>query len=50
MGVAIADGMFSSTLVVPVFYLILDEGVDWLHAHLRRQPCEPDEPVATKVD
>jgi len=36
MGVAVAAGMFSSTLltllVVPVFYLLLDDGIDWLRA------------------
>jgi hydrophobe/amphiphile efflux-1 (HAE1) family protein len=38
MGVATAAGMFSSTvltlLVVPVFYLVLDDGVDWLRSRL----------------
>jgi HAE1 family hydrophobic/amphiphilic exporter-1 len=41
MAVAAAAGMISSTaltlLVVPVFYLVLDDGVDWLRAHLRRR-------------
>ena len=44
MGVATAAGMFSSTLltllVVPVFYLVLDDGVDWVRTHLRRQRSE----------
>jgi len=38
MGVATAAGMFSSTvltlLVVPVFYLVLDDGVDWIRSRL----------------
>lgn len=38
LGVATAAGMFSSTaltlLVVPVFYLVLDDGVDWLRQAL----------------
>jgi HAE1 family hydrophobic/amphiphilic exporter-1 len=41
MAVAAAVGMISSTaltlLVVPVFYLVLDDGADWLRAHLRRR-------------
>ena len=40
MAVATAAGMFSSTLltlvVVPVFYLVLDDGVDWVRGQLRR--------------
>jgi HAE1 family hydrophobic/amphiphilic exporter-1 len=40
MAVAAGAGMFSSTLltllVVPVFYLMLDDGAEWLRAHLRR--------------
>jgi len=40
MGVATAAGMFSSTLltllVVPVFYLVLDDAVDWVRGRLRR--------------
>jgi HAE1 family hydrophobic/amphiphilic exporter-1 len=40
LGVATAAGMFSSTgltlLVVPVFYLVLDDSVEWLRAALRR--------------
>jgi HAE1 family hydrophobic/amphiphilic exporter-1 len=51
MGVATAAGMFSSTLltllVVPVFYLVLDDGVEHLKALLRprrrRRPPETDE-------
>jgi len=43
LGVATAAGMFSSTLltllVVPVFYLVLDDGMDWLRRRvLRRGP------------
>jgi len=54
MGVATAAGMFSSTLltllVVPVFYLVLDDGVDWLRAHLRRRrPAETTPPSAPKA-
>jgi HAE1 family hydrophobic/amphiphilic exporter-1 len=44
MGVATAAGMFSSTvltlLIVPVFYLVLDDGVEWLRAHARRRRAE----------
>jgi HAE1 family hydrophobic/amphiphilic exporter-1 len=40
MAVATAAGMFSSTLltllVVPVFYLVLDDAADWLRARWRR--------------
>ena len=40
MAIATAAGMFSSTLltllVVPVFYLVLDDAVDWLRSRLRR--------------
>jgi hypothetical protein len=40
MAVAVAAGMFSSTmltlLVVPVFYIVLDDAVDALKAGLRR--------------
>jgi HAE1 family hydrophobic/amphiphilic exporter-1 len=40
MAVAVAAGMFSSTLltlvVVPVFYVVLDDGVEWARARLRR--------------
>ena len=58
MAVATAAGMFSSTLltllVVPVFYLVLDDLVDWVGASWRRlrggsageasgsRPQEPD--------
>ncbi len=45
MGVATAAGMFSSTLltllVVPVFYLVLDDGVDWIRARVRRRSASP---------
>jgi len=45
MAVAAAAGMISSTaltlLVVPVFYLVLDDGVDWLRARLRRRLPPP---------
>ena len=45
MAVATAAGMFSSTLltllVVPVFYLVLDDGVVWLRQHLLRRPAQP---------
>ena len=41
MGIATAAGMLSSTLltllVVPVFYLALDDGIAWLRARLRRK-------------
>jgi HAE1 family hydrophobic/amphiphilic exporter-1 len=40
MAVATGAGMLSSTVltlvVVPVFYLALDDGLDWLRARLRR--------------
>jgi HAE1 family hydrophobic/amphiphilic exporter-1 len=40
MGVAVAAGMFSSTLltllVVPVIYLLLDDGIEWLRDATRR--------------
>jgi multidrug efflux pump subunit AcrB len=40
MGVATAAGMFSSTvltlLVVPVFYLLIDDGAEWIKATTRR--------------
>ncbi|MEX2208337.1 MAG: efflux RND transporter permease subunit [Myxococcota bacterium] len=40
MAVASGAGMLSSTvltlLVVPVFYLVLDDGMDWLRARVRR--------------
>jgi HAE1 family hydrophobic/amphiphilic exporter-1 len=39
MALASAAGMFSSTLltllVVPVFYLVLDDGMDWLRVRVR---------------
>jgi HAE1 family hydrophobic/amphiphilic exporter-1 len=45
MGVATAAGMFSSTvltlLVVPVFYLVLDDGVEWLRSRLGIRRAEP---------
>jgi multidrug efflux pump subunit AcrB len=41
MAVAAAAGMISSTaltlLVVPVFYLTLDDGIAWLRRKLRRR-------------
>jgi HAE1 family hydrophobic/amphiphilic exporter-1 len=44
MAVATGAGMLSSTvltlLVVPVFYLVLDDGVEWLKAKLRRRPAD----------
>jgi len=40
MAIATAAGMFSSTaltlLVVPVVYLLVDDGAEWLKSHLRR--------------
>jgi HAE1 family hydrophobic/amphiphilic exporter-1 len=40
MAVASGAGMLSSTvltlLVVPVFYLVLDDAMDWLRARVRR--------------
>ena len=53
MAVATAAGMFSSTLltllVVPVFYLVIDDAADWLRqrwrarggAGLRAEPTIP---------
>jgi len=45
MAVAAAAGMISSTaltlLVVPVFYLTLDDGILWLRAKLRRREAPP---------
>jgi hypothetical protein len=45
MAVAAAAGMVSSTaltlLVVPVFYLTLDDGLAWLRRKLRRREVEP---------
>ena len=55
MAIATACGMFSSTLltliVVPVFYLLVDDAADWLKATFRRlfgskQPTQSAEPVA----
>ena len=55
MAIATACGMFSSTLltliVVPVFYLLVDDAAEWLKAGFRRlfgskQPTESAEPVA----
>jgi HAE1 family hydrophobic/amphiphilic exporter-1 len=41
MAVAAGAGMFSSTfltlLVVPIFYLMLDDASDWVKARLRRR-------------
>jgi HAE1 family hydrophobic/amphiphilic exporter-1 len=56
MAIATAAGMFSSTLltliVVPVFYLLVDDAAEWLKAGLRRlfgakQPTEPLAPTAS---
>ena len=45
MAMAAMAGMISSTaltlLVVPVFYLTLDDGVEWLRKKLRRRAPEP---------
>jgi len=45
MAVAAAAGMISSTaltlLVVPVFYLTLDDGIVWLRVKLRRRAAAP---------
>jgi HAE1 family hydrophobic/amphiphilic exporter-1 len=45
MAVAAAAGMISSTaltlLVVPVFYLTLDDGIAWLRRRLRRREATP---------
>jgi HAE1 family hydrophobic/amphiphilic exporter-1 len=53
MAVAAAAGMISSTaltlLVVPVFYLVLDDGVDWLRARLRRRRGLPAAGAAAPV-
>ncbi len=55
MAIATAAGMFSSTLltliVVPVFYLLVDDAAEWLKAAFRRlfgskQPTQSAEPVA----
>jgi len=54
MAIATAAGMFSSTLltliVVPVFYLLVDDAAEWLKAGFRRlfgskQPTESAQPV-----
>jgi HAE1 family hydrophobic/amphiphilic exporter-1 len=49
MGVATAAGMFSSMLltliVVPVFYLVLDDAVEWFRRSLRRR-LRGEEPAA----
>ncbi len=43
MAIVTGAGMFSSTLltllVVPVFYLVLDDAVDWVRARLARRPA-----------
>jgi HAE1 family hydrophobic/amphiphilic exporter-1 len=53
MAVATAAGMFSSTLltlvVVPVFYLVLDDGVDWLRSQLRRSRPSAGDPGVRSV-
>jgi ABC-type phosphate transport system permease subunit len=45
MAMAAMAGMISSTaltlLVVPVFYLTLDDGVEWLRRKLRRSAAAP---------
>ena len=45
MAVATGAGMISSTaltlLIVPVFYLVLDDGADWLRARFHREPATP---------
>ncbi len=50
MAVAAGAGMISSTaltlLVVPVFYLVLDDGVDWLRSVFKRGPGPEPHPVA----
>ncbi|MCP3983569.1 MAG: efflux RND transporter permease subunit [bacterium] len=49
MAVATGAGMISSTaltlLIVPVFYLVLDDGLEWLRAKLHRKPKAPLPPV-----
>jgi HAE1 family hydrophobic/amphiphilic exporter-1 len=46
MGIAVAAGMLTSTvltlLVVPAFYLALDDGVDWLRRSFRRVLRRPE--------
>jgi HAE1 family hydrophobic/amphiphilic exporter-1 len=54
MAIATASGMFSSTLltliVVPVFYLLVDDAAEWLKSGFRslfgsKQPTEPAAPT-----
>jgi hypothetical protein len=56
MAIATACGMLSSTLltliVVPVFYLLVDDAAEWLKSQFRRlfgskQPAEPVAPPAS---
>jgi HAE1 family hydrophobic/amphiphilic exporter-1 len=46
MAVATGAGMFSSMLltliVVPVFYVVLDDAMEWLRAKLRRGKRTPE--------
>jgi HAE1 family hydrophobic/amphiphilic exporter-1 len=53
MGVATAAGMFSSMLltliVVPVFYLVLDDAVEWFRRALRRGLRRGREPAAEEA-
>jgi HAE1 family hydrophobic/amphiphilic exporter-1 len=53
MAVATAAGMFSSTaltlLVVPVFYLVLDDATDWLRGLLRRARRGPSSKELPRV-
>ena len=48
MAVAAGAGMISSTaltlLVVPVFYLVLDDGIDWVRALFKRGTGSGPEP------
>jgi HAE1 family hydrophobic/amphiphilic exporter-1 len=51
MAVATGAGMISSTLltllVVPTFYLVLDDAVEWVQRKLRRdEPDTPGQPEA----
>ena len=52
MAIAMAAGMFSSTvltlLVVPVIYLAVDDGMDWLKRQIRRA-LHKEEPESTLV-
>jgi len=54
MGVATAAGMFSSTLltllVVPVFYLVLDDAAEWVKARVGRGGAESTPPATDLVD